>query len=66
MPYSYVHHAINTEAFPNSVQLYDKQDMIGRGRGKYKYKDTLKMEGETFLREQLKEKLSGMPILYVV
>ena len=48
MTYSYVHHAINTEAFPNSVQLYDKQDMIGRGRGKYRYKDTLKMERETF------------------
>ena len=66
MTYSYVHHAINTEAFPNAVPLYDKQDMTGRGRGKYWYKEALRIEGETFLREQLKKKLNGMPILYVV
>ena len=45
---------------------YDKQDMTGRGRGKYWYKEALRIEGETFLREQLKKKLNGMPILYVV
>ena len=56
MTYSYVHHAINTEAFPNAVPLYDKQDMTGRGRGKYWYKEALRIEGETFLREQLKKK----------
>ena len=44
----------------------DKQDMTGRGRGKYWYKEALRIEGETFLREQLKKKLNGMPILYVV
>ena len=66
MTYSYVHHAINTEAFPNAAPLYDKQDMTGRGRGKYWYRETLRIEGETFLREQLKKKLNGMPILYVV
>lgn len=57
MTYSYVHHAINTEAFPNAVPLYDKQDMTGRGRGKYWYKEALRIEGETFLREQIKEKI---------
>jgi len=46
--------------------LYDKQDMTGRGRGKYWYREALRIEGETFLREQLKKKLNGMPILYVV
>ena len=66
MTYSYVHHAINTEAFPNAAPLYDKQDMTGRGRGKYWYREALRIEGETFLREQLKKKLNGMPILYVV
>ena len=48
MTYSYVHHAINTEAFPNAVPLYDKQDMTGRGRGKYWYKEALRIEERLF------------------
>ena len=35
MTYSYVHRAINSEAFPNALDLYDKQLMTGRGRGRY-------------------------------
>lgn len=66
MTYSYVHHAINTQAFPNALQLYQKDLMVGRGRGKYCYKDSLRAQGEHFLREQLKEKLGQMPILYIV
>ena len=38
MTYSYVHNAINTEAFPNRPNLYDKEQMTGRGKGKYMYK----------------------------
>lgn len=34
MTYSYVHNAINTEAFPNAINLYDKEIMIGRGKRK--------------------------------
>ena len=34
MTYSYVHRAINSEAFPNALDLYDKQLMTGRGRGR--------------------------------
>lgn len=34
MTYSYVHNAINTEAFPNAINLYDKEIMTGRGRRK--------------------------------
>jgi len=66
MTYSYVHRAINTEAFPGAVDLYDQTLMTGRGRGKYCYRDTVRAEGEQFLRAQLSEKLSGVPILYVV
>lgn len=32
MTYSYVHNAINTEAFPNAINLYDKEIMTGRGK----------------------------------
>lgn len=34
MTYSYVHTKINTEAFPNAINLYDKNLMTGRGRRK--------------------------------
>ena len=30
MTYSYVHNAINTEAFPNAIKLFDKELMTGR------------------------------------
>lgn len=66
MTYSFVQNAINTEAFPGAVTLYDKSLMTGRGRGKYCYRDSLRTEGEAFLREQLDKKLHGMKILYVV
>ena len=32
MTYSYVHTKINAEAFPNAINLYDKNLMTGRGR----------------------------------
>lgn len=66
MTYSFVQNAINTEAFPGAVNLYNKDLMTGRGLGKYCYRDPLRDEGETFLREQLAKKLNGMKILYVV
>ena len=66
MTYSYVHHAINTEAFPNAVGLYDKTAMTGRGRGKYCYRGELREEGEAFLLEQLRLNLDGIPIRYIV
>jgi spore photoproduct lyase len=42
MTYSYVHRAINREAFPNAVELFDKSLMTGRGRGKYCYREDVK------------------------
>ena len=66
MTYSYVHRAINREAFPNAVELFDKSLMTGRGRGKYCYREDVRATGEQFLREQLEQKLKGIPIVYVV
>lgn len=66
MTYSYVHNAINTQAFPKAVNLYDKSMMTGRGRGKYTYRDFVREDAENFLREQIKEKLPEMKILYIV
>ena len=66
MTYSYVHRAINREAFPNAVELFDKSLMTVRGRGKYCYREDVRAMGERFLREQLEKKLKGIPIVYVV
>lgn len=65
MTYSYIHRAINKEAFPNAVDLYDPESMTGRGRGRYRYKDELRSMADAFLREQLAGKLNEVPILYI-
>lgn len=66
MTYSYVHRAINTEAFPSAIDLYNKQLMTGRGRGKYMYKNYIREEGEVFLREEMKKYFPNNEIMYVV
>lgn len=66
MTYSFVHRAINQEAFPKAIDLYDKSLMTGRGRGKYWYKEEARTSGEEFLRREIAEKLKGVPILYIV
>ena len=66
MTYSYIHKAINKEAFPNATELFDPLTMTGRGRGKYWYREEIRTDGEAFLREKLSQKLGGIPILYVV
>ena len=52
MTYSYIHTKINEEAFPNAINLYNKEKMTGRGRGKYWYKEEMRKEGEKFFKEQ--------------
>lgn len=66
MTYSYVHTKINEEAFPNAINLYDKESMTGRGRGKYWYKKELREDGEIFLREQMKKYFPNNSIEYIV
>jgi spore photoproduct lyase len=66
MTYSYVHRAINNDAFPNAVELYDQSLMTGRGRGKYCYREDARALAEQFLRDQLSQKLSNIPIVYIV
>lgn len=65
MTYSFVQNAINTDAFSNAVQLYDREIMTGRGRGKYCYRNDIRGEAESFLREKLSQRLGTMPILYI-
>lgn len=66
MTYSYVHTKINEEAFPNAINLFDKDKMIGRGMGKYMYKSDLKIEGEIYIRKLLNKYFPNNKIIYVV
>ena len=64
MTYSFVQDAINTEAFPGASPIFDRSLMTGRGRGKYCYRNDVRAQAESFLREQIGLKLK-MPILYI-
>lgn len=65
MTYSYIHRAINSEAFPLSPDLYDSKAMTGRGRGRYCYRTEAREEAETFLREEVRRILGDVTILYI-
>ena len=66
MTYSYVHRMINKEAFPNKTELYNKEIMTVRGRGRYMYKKEEKQQAEKYIRELLKKYFSQNEILYIV
>ena len=66
MTYSYVHSKINEDAFPNAINVFDKNLMTGRGKGKYMYKNEYRKEGEKFFIEALKKYFSNNEIKYIV
>ncbi len=66
MTYSYIHTKINEEAFPNAINLYNRDIMVGRGNGKYAYKKDIRNEAEKFLREQLYRYFPNNKIEYIV
>ena len=66
MTYSFVHTKINEEAFPNAINLYNKEIMTGRGKGKYMYKPMVRADAETFIRAQMKKYFSQNTIMYIV
>ncbi len=66
MTYSYIHRAINNDAFPEAVELYDKSLMTGRGMGKYTYNKEVRAEAEMFLRQEIGRRFGEDKILYIV
>lgn len=66
MTYSFVHNAINQEAFPNAIPIYNKKTMIGSGRGKYRYKPEIKQEAEKIILDLMKRYFPNNKILYIV
>jgi spore photoproduct lyase len=66
MTYSYVQDAINKDAFPNAVELFSKEMMTGRGKGKYCYTAPLRAQGEEFIRREIEKRFGPSKILYIV
>lgn len=66
MTYSYVHNAINQEAFPNAINLYNKDIMMVRGRGRYMYKKEIREEGSVFFHDLVKKYFPENEIKYIV
>ena len=66
MTYSFVHNAINKEAFPNAINIYDKELMTGRGKGKYAYKTEIKEEAKKYMEELMKKYFPNNEIKYIV
>jgi len=64
MTYSYIHKMINSEAFPNSIDLYNKEFMVVRGKGKYTYNQFIRKEGEIFFRDLMKKYFPHNEIKY--
>ena len=66
MTYSYVHIKINEVAFPDQANIFNKDLMKGRGRGKYMYKNEYRKDGEIFFRENIKKCFPNSEIKYIV
>ena len=66
MTYSFVHTKINDEAFPTAINLYNKDIMTGRVKGKYMYKNQYRVDGGIFLRKQMKKYFPNNEIMYIV
>ena len=64
MTYSYIHKMINHEAFPNAMELYNKEIMTVRGKGKYTYNQLARQEGEKFFRELSNKHFTNNDIIY--
>lgn len=64
MTYSYIHKAINKEAFPNAINLFSSELMTGRGKGRYCYKKEVRENAEKKIREMLYQHFPSNTILY--
>ena len=64
MTYSYIHKVINRDAFPNAIELYNKDIMMARGKGKYTYNQNIRQEGEKFFRELSNKYFTNNDIIY--
>ena len=64
MTYSYIHKMINSEAFPNAIDLYNKEYMTVRGKGRYTYNRIVRQDGEIFFRDLMHKYFINNEIVY--
>ena len=64
MTYSYIHRKINEEAFPKAIDLYNKEIMTGRGKGRYTYKQEQRKIGEEYIGKLLNKYFPNNRIVY--
>lgn len=65
MTYSYVHRMINTEAFPYATDLYNKELMTVRGKGKYGYRKEVREVTEKKMLNLMLKYFPSNKILYI-
>lgn len=65
MTYSYVHDRINSDAFPNSIKIYDKNKFKSNGI-KYTYKKELLEKGKEYIKSIIKIYFNHNEIKYIV
>lgn len=65
MTYSFVHNAINTEAFPKAIKIYDKDKFTSRRMGKYSYKKEIREEATIFFKELLNKYFPNNKLWYI-
>lgn len=66
MTYSYVHRMINSEMFPNAINLFDKEQMTMRGRGKYMYKQYIKEAASKEIFTMFRKYFPKNKLIYIV
>lgn len=67
MTYSYVHNMINKEAFSNAkYEIFNKDIMTGRGKGKYAYKMKIKENAKKYILTLMKRYFPNSKIIYIV
>ncbi len=66
MTYSYIHRMINSDMFPNAINLYNPNLMTVRGRGKYMYKQEVKDNASKVILEKLHKYFPKNDIIYIV
>ena len=66
MTYSYIHRMINSDMFPNAINLFDKDQMTMRGRGKYMYKQSIKESATQEILTMFRKYFPKNKLIYIV
>ncbi len=66
MTYGLENEKINKEALPGTVNLFEKEKMSPKGRGKYRYKPEFYDQATEYFRKQIARKFPRAKINYIV